>query len=147
MAAVLVLVLCPWLTSAEETTTAAEALFQKLRSGGTTPDHVLARILHAVDELECRAKALRDAEHKVSDPEVKREIDSAMKKTGKVLLQTVVFLRGTPMDGKREEIFRMGVECVNVPYSFEAFKTKYNSLEMLDRAPFTSSGKTLNWGQ
>lgn len=117
------------------------------KNGGATPLLILIKILDAAQELHQRATTLSQIDQGFVDVELRREILAALDHTGKVLLHTGVFLRGTPLEDKRAGVFAAARELVHVPYTFEEFDEKYNSLRSLDGAPFTTSGQRIHWGK
>ena len=113
--------------------------------GGTTPQPVITKIFDAVLVIENNARDLQKYKKDIVNYEDQREIDSALTVTGKILLETVVFLHNTHLTDKRRYLFNKAKEYTDVPYTFEEFNVKHDDIDKLYPSPFTTTSSQLKW--
>jgi hypothetical protein len=99
---------------------------QRLK-GSTTPENVLSQILTALDTVKSHAKGIdQSANQLLVGREARtrgsgRDVQAAIKRTGKLFLMSVDFLRDTSMAGRRADLFLEAKRYVPAPNTLKEF--------------------------
>jgi hypothetical protein len=107
-------------------------------SGAETPDAQLALIRDAAQAVAEAAGKLNDQRSTITTDHEKVELSRSLLRAARVLLETVLFLDGTPYSSSREGLFRAATSYVVVPCGFSEFPTHYPTLDSIRTARFST---------